>query len=144
MRTFQLWDMGTFNWRSFAIVPAMLFCASGCRQTETLVSTCVDVGSAALALSVEDSVSGARFPFTGIVAIARDGTFADSAKASTTSSSITGASELALAFNRVGTYDVEVRADGYATWRKMGIAVKAEPTCQHTITQAVRVRLVRN
>lgn len=86
----------------------------------------------ALAVVVVDSVSGAGLAAT-TVAIAREGTFADTLRGA--DSVVSGV------FERAGTYRVELSSPGYRNWTREGISVGRDQC--HVQTVQLRAPLVR-
>ena len=81
---------------------------------------CLAVAYPAVRVHVEDAQSGA--PITDALAVARDGSYADS----TRSRSLSGADDQAvaeLAYARPGAYDVTVEKDGFSPWNRSNIEV---------------------
>lgn len=84
-----------------------------------------------------DSVSGAAI-FTPIVTgIATEGTYADTTK----TGDETAPPELAFAWDRPGTYRLQVTAPGYAPWVLDSIVVPRQGSCNVLQTFLVNVRL---
>ena len=83
-------------------------------------------------IDIRDSASG-TFVGAGARAIARDGTFADTAFAEAT------AFPYSLAFERPGSYTVTVEKPGYRLWTRDGVTVTRD-RC-HVITVSIVARL---
>jgi hypothetical protein len=113
--------------------------SAGC-GAGSLAPVCTDQANAGIVLTLEDSTTGARYPFTDVVAVANDGAFRDTTRiASITDRS--GPSGFGLAHERPGVYDVTVRAAGYAPWTTRGVRVDEEKVCHHVITRSLTARL---
>lgn len=120
-------------------IAALTALLCGCAASEVTSENCPDVGYSAINLAIEDSITGARFPFTDVYALAIDGTFRDSTHVATIDG-VPGPVAVGLAFGRAGTYSVEVKAAGYSVWKKNDI-VAAEGACRKVVPSAVAVRL---
>ena len=84
-------------------------------------------------MSVQDSASGTTAG-RGARIIAKDGAFADTARAT---ASYDG--PYALAYERSGTYIVTIEQQGYRTWSRSGVSVSHDQC--HVRTVAVTARL---
>lgn len=78
-----------------------------------------------------------RQPVQDALAIARDGTFVDSAR---TRSS--GQAELALNRNQEASYDVTVNKEGFQTWTRSSVQVDIDGPCRTVDTADLQVDLV--
>ena len=95
-----------------------------------------------IALSFEDSSTGARYPFMDIVAIASEGAFRDTARAASITGDPHSVTGVGLVFDRAGTYDLTVQAAGYALWTASDVRVREEDNqCRHVITRNIVARL---
>ena len=120
--------------------PLVLIAVAGCNKTVTDIA-CGDVRVAAIGVSVQDSVTGARFPFHDLTMLATDGAFRDSLIVSAIVDPGPGTTPtFPLAWERPGTYQVSVAVNGYATWITSGIVV-LQNGC-HVATQRVTAKLV--
>lgn len=125
------------------IIPCVLaLVAVGCNDGSVTAVNCTDVGAAAMAITLQDSVTGAQGAFHDVVGIARDGTFRDSVRLASVAGTPTEPTGIPLAFGRSGTYDVEVRAAGYLPWKASAVDVDEEPVCHHVMTRFLTARLV--
>ncbi|MBI1810011.1 MAG: carboxypeptidase regulatory-like domain-containing protein [Gemmatimonadetes bacterium] len=95
---------------------------------------CTAIAVAGLNVTVTDSLSGAAIDNASVVASLTTGVVADSSMGSF------GGGRYALLYERPGTYDVSVRANGYAAWR--GGVVLGRDQC-HVIPVAIAARLVK-
>ena len=126
--------------------PAAAACAgalllAGC-QPATGGFACTEDFRYGLTVTVIDSATGA--PPASAVFIARSGTFVDSAGPRAPAPvSLAGPPLLlfASAGERPGSYDLTVRAPGYADWSRTGVIVTAD-AC-HVILTEVTARLQR-
>ena len=106
----------------------------------TLVNVvCTTELRAAIKLTVVDSLTGQSGPMRSLKITIRDGAARDSAFVASIAA---GAPlfTLNLAYERKGTYDLDVTADGYRAWSRSGVAVTGD-IC-HVTTVAVTARLV--
>lgn len=90
----------------------------------------------AVRVHVENAQSGA--PITDALAVARDGSYADS----TRSRSLSGAVERALAelaYGRPGTYDITVEKDGFSPWIRSNIEVDVGECFVNTVELTARL-----
>jgi hypothetical protein len=111
--------------------PLIFLAFVGCSGSQEQVMCTMEARSA-LAVVVVDSVTGAGLAASA-VAIAREGTFADTLR---------GADSVASGvFERAGTYRVEVSASGYAPWSRDGVKVERDQC--HVQTVHLRAPLVR-
>lgn len=94
---------------------------------------CTEQAVAAIVVSVQDSASGAPAG-RGARIVARDGAFADTARAT-----VSYDGPYALARERSGTYTVTVEQQGYRLWSRSGISVSRD-RC-HVRTAALTARL---
>jgi hypothetical protein len=118
---------------------AMLALA-GC-TAEAVNPNCTDELRPGIELMLEDSTTGARQPFTDVVAVATEEPFVDTARVASLIGDPSRFPLLGLAFERPGIYDVTARAAGYATWTVSDVRVDEEPVCHHVVTRTLTVRL---
>lgn len=101
---------------------------------------CDDVGNFGIKVTVVDSLTG-RTPQLGLTAvlILRDGTYTETAQASTQ----IGNTPLVVAgaLERPGTYSLEVQMTGYNNWTRTGVRVQEEGRCDHVKTVNVTARM---
>jgi hypothetical protein len=126
--------------RRSVLPPIAILASAGCGAAE-VVANCTDQGNAGIVLTLEDSTTGARHPFTGIVAVAAEGTFRDTAQVTSITEDPHSSIFVALVFERAGTYGVTVQADGYALWTISGVQVSKESVCNHVITRSLVAKL---
>jgi hypothetical protein len=113
--------------------------AHGDRITVTLVESelkltdvCLTYAQPAVLLLIDSAVTPGSVKLTARV---RDGSFSE-----TQSATVPGAlGSLWFAYERAGTYDVEVTAPGYERWRRSDVRVTRGPC--HVASQVLRVRL---
>ena len=95
-----------------------------------------------IVVSILDSLSGSTGPFTSVAYVAREGaayrdsTFIGNVPAASGAISFSAG----LAYERTGTYDVSVKANGYKLWTKTGVVVTKD-MC-HVIAVPVTARLI--
>ena len=98
-------------------VAVLGLCAlAGCGVFE---QDCTTDARPALSVSVVDSLTGGLPLSDSIIGVARDGGFSDTVRYPV----FEGMSPLFLAYERAGTYQVDVHAEGYASWSRQGIRV---------------------
>lgn len=97
------------------------------------IVACTQQAVPGIAVSVQDSVSGAPAG-RGARIIAKDGAFADTARATSTYDG-----PYPLAVERSGTYTVTVEQQGYRAWSRSGVSVTRDQC--HVRTAAVTARL---
>jgi hypothetical protein len=121
------------------IVGSVLTPAHNVLADSTLVAVVCTVEShAAVRLTVVDSVSGQSGPMQSLAIVIRDGAARDSAFVP----SIAAGAPLfafSMAFERKGTYTLDVTAAGYQPWERAGIVVTGD-IC-HVTTVAVTAKL---
>lgn len=104
---------------------------TACGGDEVVV--CTAEARSGLAVTVRDSVSGS--PVTnGADVVAREGAYADTARASLIASGV-----YSLAVERAGTYEVTVDHPAYRQWRRTGVTV-ARDEC-HVLTVSLLARM---
>ena len=96
---------------------------------------CTDEGRWAILVRVQDSVTGEQITSTP-TAILTDGEYRDTLEASPSHVLIGGD-------NRPGTYDVEVRAEGYQVWKKEDVKVREAGWCSKLQTVELTAKMVR-
>lgn len=111
---------------------------------EPLTVSCPSVAIAAISLIPVDSLTGALYPFTGILAIASDGAFRDTARIPGITDSPVSVRGVDLAHGRPGTYGVEMMAAGYAKWTQTQIVVPSEGLCGIPKTRTIFALLRRS
>ena len=100
---------------------------------------CTEEARPGLSVSVTDSLLGAA-EFRDLSVVARDGDHRDSVFRSV----YPGApfnGPISLAYERAGTYDVTVRAQGYTAWTAAGVVVERD-AC-HVVTVSLTARMAR-
>lgn len=108
----------------------------------TVAGGCTQEARAGLVISVEDSLTGSKGPFSAVSYVAHDtSVYKDSTLIASVSPSLSGAAFLVgLAFEHPGKFNVTVRATGYRPWIKTGVAV-ATDKC-HVIPVSLTARFV--
>jgi len=113
------------------------------RATIVVVRTdggaCTEEARPGLSVSVTDSLLGAA-EFRELSVVARDGDHRDSVFQSVYPGSPFNG-PVSLAYERAGTYDVTVRAQGYALWAVGGVVVERD-AC-HVVTVPLTARMAR-
>jgi hypothetical protein len=107
--------------------------------TDTAGGACTEEARAGLSVSVTDSLLG-PVVFTGLSVVVYEGAYRDSILQAT----YPGApfeGPLGFAYERAGTYGIEIRADGYASWNRAGVVVERDEC--HVITVPVTARMTR-
>lgn len=102
--------MMRFHRRSTTPLIAVL-ASVGC-GAEVVSANCTDQANPGIALTLEDSTTGARHPFTDVVAVASEGAFRDTARAASITADPHSVIGVALVHERAGTYGVTVHATG--------------------------------
>jgi hypothetical protein len=104
----------------------------------TVAVVCTTEARAGIVLTVSDSLTGAAAGLTSLALVARSGNYRDS-----TFFPAVPAGQPALvwglAYERPGTYDVRVSADGYQPWVRLGVTVTND-LC-HVVPVQITVRL---
>lgn len=112
------------------LLPLALLFLAACNNPFGQV--CTTFAAAGVVVVVHDSVTGAPIA-AGAVGIATDGTYRDSLQVAGLASDGTPES-LAGAYERPGTYTVQVTKPGYAGWSQTGVQV-SKGTCHvRTVT----------
>ena len=108
---------------SLAVVLAVVAVSGSCRKFSTEPGlVCTAVAIAGIYINVQDRLTDTPQPFTGLWARAVDGTFRDSSAMAFTNPQ-TGVVSIALVYERPGTYDVTVNANGYQQFVRTGVVV---------------------
>lgn len=102
-----------------------------------ILGGCDNFSSPAIFALPLDSLTGQAIFDPVVTGIATDGTYADTTKTGVE----TAAPELAFAWDRPGTYRLEVTAPGYAPWSLDSIIVRRQGRCDVLQTYLVNVRL---
>jgi hypothetical protein len=129
--------------RDRELVPLLvaLVALTGCAD-EIASRNCAYASLAGIVVELEDSISGARYPFNNAVATAREGAFTDSVRYLSITGDPHSPTRLALAFDREGTYTATATADGYRPWTMSGVRVfKESGFCGRVITRQLTARL---
>ncbi len=79
---------------------------------------CPGAARGAIVVSVSDSITGSRAPFTNVKLVAVDGAYSESSRADSITATMvaTGRDTIMTAVGRRGFYTVRVTADGYRPW----------------------------
>lgn len=109
------------------------------RVVRTDGTACTEEARPALSVTVVDSLQGAAV-FTDLVVKARDGEYVDSVFHETYPTAA-NSWPVALAYERAGTYQVTVTADGYVPWVRPAVVVERD-AC-HVVTVPLTARLAR-
>ncbi len=104
------------------------------RSSVQLTNVCLTYGIAAIFLAIDSAISSGSASLTGRV---RDGSFEEVQRRELPSQLI----GMGFAFERVGTYDIEVTAPGYDRWTRSNVRIVKERDGCHVVPQAFRVRL---
>jgi hypothetical protein len=94
-----------------------------------------------ISITLADSLAPSTQSFTNVIAVATDAAYRDTALVATFPPS-PYVTTVSLAYERAGTYTVDVRADGYAPWTRTGIEVQRDEC--HVVTVPLYVRLAPN
>jgi hypothetical protein len=95
----------------------------------------------AIVVTLQDSTNGSKGPFSSVSYSARDGTYADSTLLATVPAQLGGVDfSVGLAYERPGTYTVNVKANNYRLWTKSAVVV-AKDLC-HVVTANLVARLI--
>jgi hypothetical protein len=105
------------------------------------VGYCLAVASPGISVALVDSVTGRPASFTGLYAVAVEGTFRDSTTYAIVDSAAASV-QLRLVYNRAGVYDVTVHADRYQSWTRPGVRVNPAGFCSTVINVPLIARLV--
>jgi hypothetical protein len=102
------------------------------RAAVQLTEVCLTYALPAISLQLDSAITSGR---TRIVARVRDGSFFEVDSLDVPSER----KSLAFAWERVGTYDIEITAGGYKRWSRSDVRVTKD-RC-HVVPQVIRVRL---
>jgi len=116
---------------------------AGCARGDYATSiNCTDIGISGINVTLEDSITTAKYPFTDVRVIASEGMYRDTARVTSITGTATSAGSIGLVVERPGTYAVEVTAAGYTPWRVEGIkVVKEADACGHVVPRSLVARL---
>ena len=106
----------------------------------TVAVVCTTEARAGLTLTVSDSITGVATGITSLSISARSGSVRDSVFYPTVPAG--AALVQGLAYERAGTWDIRVNADGFRPWAALGVVVTAD-LC-HVVGVPLAARLVRN
>ena len=95
---------------------------------------CTEEARPGLTVTVRDSVTAAAVA-NGVEVIARDGAYADTARAS-----LLGSGVYSLVYERPGTYEVTVSHPSYRAWVRTGIKVTADACHVQTVSLLARLQ----
>ena len=104
------------------------------RSSVQLTNVCLTYGTAAIFLVIDSAISSGTATLTARV---RDGSFEEVQRRELPSPPVA----MGFAFERVGTYDIEVAARGYERWTRSNVRIVKDPDGCHVARQAFRVRL---
>jgi len=114
------------------LIAALAALVASCGGDDVVV--CTAEARSGLVVTVRDSVSGS--PVTnGAEVVAREGAYADTARASLISSGV-----YSLAVERAGTYEVTVDHPAYRQWRRVGVTVTRDECHVQTVNLLARVQ----
>ena len=102
------------------------------RTAIQLTEVCLTNALPAILLQLDSAITGGS---TRIVARVRDGSFFEVDSLDVPSERMS----LQFAWERVGTYDIEITARGYERWSRSDVRVTKDPC--HVVPQVIRVRL---
>jgi hypothetical protein len=108
---------------------ALLVALTGCELLDA--KACTDISIPGIRVTVLDSLTGNPLNTGDVHVVVQDGTYADS----------TRATEAWLAYDRTGTYTVQVIAPGYRLWQRSNIRVRKEESGCHVETVDLLARL---
>jgi len=103
-------------------------------------NVCTAVAYAGIYITLQDRFDDSPPPFTGVWARAVQGTYRDSTTEVFTNSE-TGVQSVALVYERKGTYDVTVHANGYEDFTQDAVFVSADEC--HVVPVQINARLVK-
>ena len=126
-----------FGGRSAGLIAAAAI-VSGCRNATPTSSVCLPDSIAAVDVTVVSAKSGIG-PDAAILAIASRNDYRDSSRVAAGARS--GPVHVYLAFDEVGSFRVDVLAQGYVPWARDSIVV-SEDACRQPITASVMAELV--
>ena len=113
------------------------------RATLTVVpvgTVCTAEARPALLVGLTDSIAPNTTMFTNVSVVARDGAYRDSVFLPIHPAP-PSSSPVALVYERAGTYEVTVRANGYRPWVRGAIVVQRDQC--HVVTVPITARLAR-
>ena len=128
------------NRKLIAVPLAVAILASASCLKTTEPQFCTAVAYAGIYVTIQDRFDDSAPPFTGVWARAVQGTYRDSTTEVFTSSE-TGVASVALVYERKGTYDVTVHANGYADFEQRAVFVSANEC--HVVPVQITARLVK-
>jgi hypothetical protein len=109
---------------------------------DSLTHVCTDQAVPAISLAVVDSITGAN-RLSGATVSARNGSFVDSQVFRDDTTRVqSGSSDALLAWERVGTYVVNVSRAGYRDWTASNVRVSGDachPRTAHLLARLVPV-----
>jgi hypothetical protein len=124
----------------FRHLAVMILTAAAC-GCNSIMAPCDTSRKAGIVLTVLDSATHGHVPADSIIVIARDGGYADSVRF--TNVRPDPVTDVPLAYERAGEYDIEVRATGYAPWSQANIQVHGGRCHVGTVTrQALLQRVI--
>jgi len=103
-------------------------------------SVCTEEARPALLVGITDSIAPNTTTFTNLSVVARDGAYRDSVFLPVHPTPPTN-NQIPLAYERGGTYELTVRANGYRPW-VLGAIVVQRDQC-HVVTVPIAARLAR-
>lgn len=101
-----------------------------------LTNVCLTYAQPAIFLVIDSAISSGTASLTARV---RDGSFEEVQHHELPSQLTT----MAFAYERVGTYDIEVTARGYERWTRSNVRIVKDQYDCHVVQQAFRVRLTK-
>ena len=104
------------------------------RSSVQLTNVCLTHAIPAIFLLIDSAISSGTASLTARV---RDGSFEEIQRRELPSQPTT----MAFAYERVGTYDIEVTARGYGRWTRSNVRIVKDRYECHVVPQAFRVRL---
>ena len=123
--------MRNFNMRALVTAIAVT-AAAGCEDDPIWV--CDDSADPAVWVAVQDSVTNISIVGDHVTGILSDALFTEQMEWRD--------SKLVGGWDRPGTYDVEIRAEGYLTWKVTGIVVEPGTICRIDDPAELTARLV--
>ena len=122
------------------ILALMAVLLSGCDMLG-IGRVCTDISAFALSVEAIDSLTGAAPQTTEITAVARDGSYADTALVRVRADQ--PLQTLMLARERPGWYRVDVTAPNYLRWTRVGVRARKDGDGCHVETVRLVARLQR-
>jgi hypothetical protein len=101
---------------------------------------CTEEARPGLLVAISDSIAPAIRTFTNVSVVAREGAYRDSVFVALHPSPLT-MTQIPLAYERAGTYEVTVRANGYRPWVRGTIVVQRDQC--HVVSVPITARLAR-